>query len=158
MSEGRNQRLAEINIIMNLMAKKKYFLYFVHYILYCAKHGLLKIVQLLNMLEALTNPVGPGKMAPSAPTGIVVVSCVHLSVRPSVRFERHYCSNFLRNIATVSAWNLVGWWTVPWSRSLFKTAMLDQFLRVPLTELWNLPWYAWVRFEGRRCRFNSIRI
>ena len=47
-----------------------------------------------------------------------------LSVRPSVHSEWCYHCNYLR----ISAWNLVGWCTVPWSRSC---KMLSQFLYVP---------------------------
>ena len=63
------------------------------------------------------------------PTGIVVGHCVRPAVCPSVRPERRSRSNSLR--ISLSAWNLVGWCTVPWSRSLFKMAMLGQFLHVP---------------------------
>ena len=68
----------------------------------------------------------------SAPTGIVVSHCICPSICPSV------CLSIPNDVTAltlygfqVSAWNLVGWCTVPWSRSLFKMAMLGQFLRIP---------------------------
>ena len=113
---------------------------------------------------------------PSAPMGIVVVSCVRLSWCLSVRLQRRYrpnitaprfsvmsewctvtwsrslfkwpCSaifarfvehrNFPRGTIALykchlSAWNLIGWCTVPRRRWLFKMAMIGQFLHIQ----WN---------------------
>ena len=30
-----------------------------------------------------------------------------------------------------STWNLVGWWTVPWRKLMYKMAMLGEFLHIP---------------------------
>ena len=91
-----------------------------------------------DMDEGEMNILKPGWLLPwppSAPMGIVVGHCiwlsvppsVHLPVCPSVHPERCYHSNSLR-VSVIS----LGWYTVPWSRSLFEMAMLSQFLRVPL--------------------------
>ena len=78
------------------------------------------------------------------------------SVCPSVCSERRSGSNSLR-ISVISP-NLVEWCTVAWNRSLFKMAMLGQFLRVPRNfEIFHERLIL-TRSEGRCYCSNSLRI
>ena len=99
--------------------------------------------------------------------GPSVCPSVCLSVRPERRyhFEIFHDTPFwpgLRDDVTtltlqgfqMSAWNLVVWCTVTWSRSLCKVAMLDQFSRVPRKILQ----LDKTRSEGRRYLYNSLGI
>ena len=55
----------------------------------------------------------------------------------------------------LSAWNSVGWCTVPSCRLLYTMAMLVCFCAS--TGLQHFPWQAWIRFEGSWLTLANVR-
>ena len=52
----------------------------------------------------------------------------------------------------LSAWNLVQWCIIPWSRLLFKMVMLDQFLHIP----WNFEIFHYGLVPCMRGKFTTL--
>ena len=90
--------------------------------------------------------------APSAPTGIIVVPCIHLSIYSS------RTTNILFENLRYLPENLMGWCMVPCKLSAIKKAMFSHIFNVPQ----NFEFFygkAWSRSYGRcyHLRFKSLR-